>query len=210
METFGVVHGPRGHDEPRQTCSSFHLQKAQNLEEQTTEAIMVLKGNSNVLLSLRDFYQHLGENDLFPLKDTCSSDLSAFANQVDSFIYDSNMQIERGRLLADNIAARRTMVRLGIKTAVVFGIRSSVADPPASAEPGNGENGKIDNQHAKGFPHCEDNSLPHLSVPSSYLCFGAFHLLLMPKLSTNHDPDILRHGYHQISGPRFGRQWQWS
>ena len=122
MKTFGVVHGPRGHDEPRQTSSSYHLQKAQNLEEQTTEAIMVLKGNSNVLLSLRDFYQHLRENDLFPLKDTCGSDLSAFTNQVDSFIYDFNMQIERGRLLADNIAARRTMVRLEMETAAVLGM----------------------------------------------------------------------------------------
>ena len=120
METFGVVHGPRGHDEPRQTSSSFHLQKAQYLEEQTTEAIMVLKGNSKVLLSLRDFYQNLRKNDLFPLKDTCGSDLSAFASQVDSFIYDSNMQIERGRLLADNIAARRTMVRLGMKNAPIL------------------------------------------------------------------------------------------
>lgn len=110
METFGVVHGPRGHDEPRQTSSPFHLQRAQNLEEQTTEAIMVLKGNSNVLLSLRDFYQRLRENELFPLKDICGSDLSTFATQVESFIYDSNMQIERGRLLADNIATRRTMV----------------------------------------------------------------------------------------------------
>ena len=122
METYGVVHGPRGHDEPRQTSSSFHLQKAQNLEEQTREAIMVLKGNSNVLLSLRDFYEHLRKNDLFPLKDTCGSDLSAFANQVDSFIYDSNMQIERGRLLADNIAGRRTMVRREMKNASILGM----------------------------------------------------------------------------------------
>ena len=80
---------------------------------------MVLKGNNNVLLSLRDFYTHLRLNDLFPLKDTCDSDLSAFATQVDSFIYDSNMQIERGRLLADHIAARRNMVRLGMTIAPV-------------------------------------------------------------------------------------------
>lgn len=121
METFSVVHGPRGHHEPRETSSSFHLQMAQNLEEQTTEAIMVLKGNSNVLLSLRDFYQHLREDDQFPLRDTCSSDLSAFATQIDSFIYDSNMQIERGRLLANTIAARRTMVRLGMTIAPLLG-----------------------------------------------------------------------------------------
>lgn len=122
MKTFGIVHGPRGHDEPRQTSSSFHLQKAQNLEEQTTEAIMVLKGNNNVLLSLRDFYQRLRENEMFPLKDTCGSYLSEFATQVDSFIYDSNMQIERGRLLADNVAARRTMVRLRMTIAPLLGV----------------------------------------------------------------------------------------
>ena len=172
---------------------------------------MVLKGNSNVLLSLRTFYQHLRKNDLFPLKDTCGSDLSAFAEQVESFIYDSNMQIERGRLLADNIATRRTMVRLEMKTAPLFWyIRSSFADSPASTKPGNGENGKIDNQHAKGFPHCEDNSLPHISVPPSYLCFGELHLLLIPQSPTNHNLDILQHGYHQISGPRLGQRREWS
>ena len=77
---------------------------------------MVLKGNNNVLLSLRDFYQNLRKSDLFPLRDTCGLELSAFATQVDSFISDSNMQIERGRLLADNIAARRTVVRLRMTT----------------------------------------------------------------------------------------------
>lgn len=121
METFSVVHGPRGHDEPQQTSSSSHLQMAQKLEEQTTEAIMVLKGNSNVLQSLRDFYQHLRADDQSPFTATCSSDLSAFAAQIDSFIYDSNMQIERGRLLADTIAARRTMVRLAMTTEPLLG-----------------------------------------------------------------------------------------
>ena len=83
---------------------------------------MVLKGNRNVLLSLRDFYQRLRKNDSFPLKDKCGSDLSAFGTQVESFMYDSNMQIERGRLLADNIAARRTMVRLRITIAPLLGV----------------------------------------------------------------------------------------
>ena len=71
---------------------------------------MVLKGNTNVFLSLRDFYQDLRMNDLFPLKDTCASELATFVTQINGFISDANMQIERGTLLADNIALRRTMV----------------------------------------------------------------------------------------------------
>jgi len=50
------------------------------------------------------------ENSQTHLKASCGSDLSSFAMQVDGFIYDSNMQIERGKLLADIVAARKTMV----------------------------------------------------------------------------------------------------
>ena len=110
FQTYGAVHGPRGPDEPQQKSSSFHLQRAQILEEQTTEAITVLKGNKDVFLSLRNFYQNLLENSESHLKGTCSSDLSSFTMQVDNFIYDSNMQIERGRLLADIIGSRKTVV----------------------------------------------------------------------------------------------------
>ena len=95
---------------PQQISTSLHLQKAQKLEEDTAEAMMVMRGNSNVLQSLRDFYQSLQRNSQFPLKDTCASEIATFAAQVDGFIYDSNMQIDRAKLLGENIAARRTMV----------------------------------------------------------------------------------------------------
>ena len=80
------------------------------LEEQITEAITVLKGNRDVFLSLRNFYQSLRENSQSPLKGICDSDLSSFAMQVDTFVWDSSMQIERGRLLADIVSARKQVV----------------------------------------------------------------------------------------------------
>ena len=71
---------------------------------------MVLQGNIDVLLSLRDFYQGLLNNDGFPLKQTSSSDITTFADQINSFVYDSKMQIARGKLLSQNVAARKTIV----------------------------------------------------------------------------------------------------
>ena len=206
LQTFGVVHGPRGHDEPMQTCSSFHLQQAQNLEEQTAEAIMVLKGNNNVLLSLRDFYQDLRKNDLFPLKDTCASDLSAFVTQIDGFISDANMQIERGTLLANNIAARRTMVRFDVNFLPCQNVRLPFVDPSTSTEPGDGKNGKINDQHAERFPHGQDHSVPDVFVPPSYLCFGKPRLLLNQMFSTDYGLDVLQHGHHKIPGSRLRRR----
>ena len=73
---------------------------------------MVLQGNIDVLSSLRDFYQSLAENSQFLLKQQSSLDILSFAKQVDSFIYDSNMQIKRGKLLAEIISGRKTIVRI--------------------------------------------------------------------------------------------------
>ena len=104
------MYGSRARDEYRQTYSSSHLQKAQNIDEQTGEAVMVLEGNIGVLSALRDFYKNLLLDGRFPLKDTCASDLSLFATQIDNIIHDSKMQIARGQLIARIIAARKTIV----------------------------------------------------------------------------------------------------
>ena len=110
VQTYGIVYGPRGKSEPHQVSSSSHLQKAQSREEQSTEAMMLMKGNSNVLKSLRDFHRNLRENDQFQLKESCRLEIDSFVTQLDSFIYDANMQIERGQLLAGKIAARKAIV----------------------------------------------------------------------------------------------------
>ena len=110
LQTFFLVYDARGPGKDKQAYSSANLQRVQELEEQTSEATMALQGNADVLTSLRTFYKSLGENDDFPLKNRCTSEISTFLRQIDSFIYDSNMQIARGKLLAQNIAGRKTIV----------------------------------------------------------------------------------------------------
>lgn len=73
---------------------------------------MVLEANNDVLVSLKNFYVDLGLNDQFSFKKGCSNDISSFAKQIESFIYDSKMHIARGHLLAKIIAARKTIVSL--------------------------------------------------------------------------------------------------
>lgn len=104
------MYDARGSGGNSQIYSSSNLQKAQELEEQTSEATMALQGNADVLISLKNFYKALSENNDFPLKTICSSDIGMFLRQIDSFIYDSNMQIARGKLLAQIVAARKTIV----------------------------------------------------------------------------------------------------
>ena len=73
---------------------------------------MVLEGNIDVLVSLKNFYVDLGLNDQFPLKQESGDDISSFVKQIESFIYDSKMHIARGHLLAKIVAARKTIVSL--------------------------------------------------------------------------------------------------
>ena len=173
LQTFSVVHGPREQEQARETFSSFHLQTAQRLEEETTEAIMVLKGNSNVLASLRNFYQDLQQNDTFTLKDTCGQDLAVFTTQVGSFTQDSNMQIERGRLLADTVAGRKTVVSADEKMlSQLDRAHFWVVDTSAPPKSGNGEDGEANDQYAKRFNHCEDHCFPHIFVSACYICLS--------------------------------------
>lgn len=106
-----VVYNPRGPDSSQQIYSPSYLQRAHSLEEQTSEAVMVLQGNIDVLSSLRRFYQTLAENSQFPLRPISNFDISSFLRQIDSFISDSEMQIKRGQLLREIISGRKTIVR---------------------------------------------------------------------------------------------------
>lgn len=138
---------------------------------------MVMRGNSNVLGSLRDFYRNLRENDQFPLKTTCGPDVSSFTAQVDSFIYDSNMQNERGRLLAENIAARKTMVGLWRHENVhCCTVRLHHTDPAAPPESGDREDGELNDKYAEGLFDCEDHSLSDLYIPPGNICFGTWQV----------------------------------
>ncbi|KAL9581438.1 MAG: hypothetical protein Q9212_003902 [Teloschistes hypoglaucus] len=109
FQTFLLVYGARGPGKESQIYSSSNLQKAQEIDEQTNEATMALQGNADVLTSVKDFYKTLSENDDFPLGQSCSSDIGAFLRQMESFVYDSKMQIARGKLLGKIVAARKTI-----------------------------------------------------------------------------------------------------
>lgn len=71
---------------------------------------MVLEANSDVLTSIRKFYERLIENSEFELSTVCSEDVAAFAMQVDDMIYDSKMQISRAKVLARITDDRKTLV----------------------------------------------------------------------------------------------------
>ena len=71
---------------------------------------MVLEGNSDILTSLKRFYDGLRTNDRFPLKTSSGEELASFASQIDSFIYDSKLQIARGQLLAKIVSARKSII----------------------------------------------------------------------------------------------------
>lgn len=71
---------------------------------------MVLEANSDVLTSIRKFYERLIENSEFELSTACSEDVTAFAMQVDDMIYDSRMQIARAKVLARITDDRKTLV----------------------------------------------------------------------------------------------------
>ena len=71
-----------------------------------------MRGNTKVLQSLLAFYQDLRRNSKFSVGQACEADISSFASQVESFIYDSDMQIERAKLLGEILTARKTLVSI--------------------------------------------------------------------------------------------------
>jgi hypothetical protein len=73
---------------------------------------MVLEANTDVLASLRDFYQRLIVNRLFDLRVSCETHLVDFVSQIDDMIYDSRMQIARAKVLVKITADRKSLVRL--------------------------------------------------------------------------------------------------
>lgn len=73
---------------------------------------MVLEANTDVLASLRDFYKQLSENKQFDLRASCESHLLEFVSEINDMIYDSKMQIARGKVLVKITADRKSLVRL--------------------------------------------------------------------------------------------------
>jgi Mg2+ and Co2+ transporter CorA len=71
---------------------------------------MILEANTDVLTSLRKFYQNLLRSKDFGLKTACKGDIVAFADEVDVMIYDSRMHIARAKVLVRITADRKSLV----------------------------------------------------------------------------------------------------
>lgn len=112
LQTHIAILGHRGLDEFSKKYEPQDLQKAQVYEDKINEAIMMLQTNTDVLTSLRKFYEGLVKSKDFPLGRSCCEDVSAFSTQVNEMIYDSRMHIVRAKLLVRIIADRKTIVCL--------------------------------------------------------------------------------------------------
>ena len=110
-------------------------------------------------------------NDDFPLKNKCSSDIGIFVRQIDSFIYDSNMQIARGKLLAQIVAARKTIVGHRPSLSPVL-VADLTADSPASSKSSYRKDGRPHYEHAARLHDSTHNRHDDLSLPSRNICIG--------------------------------------
>jgi hypothetical protein len=111
LQTKLAVYGPRGPREAQLIYTTKHLQSVQHWEDKTNEAVMILEANTDVLTSIRKFYERLIEHSEFPVTQAYSEHVRTFARQVDEMIYDSKMQIARAKVLVRITENRKTMVR---------------------------------------------------------------------------------------------------
>lgn len=77
---------------------------------------MVMEANTDVLTSIRRFYERLLDNPDFTLGDKCRGDVFAFAAQIDDMIYDSKMQIARAKVLVRITGDRKNLVLQHLQT----------------------------------------------------------------------------------------------
>lgn len=103
---------PRLKTKARFLYSPDELQRVQDYEDKTNEAVMLLEANADILISLREYYERLAKNTDFTVGGTSSGDVVDFAIQLKDMGYDLKMQIARGKLLAKITADRKTLVSI--------------------------------------------------------------------------------------------------
>jgi hypothetical protein len=101
-------------------CTPDHVQIVQRREDETNEAIMAMEANIDVLISLRDFYKRLMENNDFDLKTKSQNDVITLTIQVDDLIYGSKMQISSAKTLVKLMHGRKSLVRISLPYSLYF------------------------------------------------------------------------------------------
>jgi Mg2+ and Co2+ transporter CorA len=106
-----AVLGPTGKGHHHHIYTARDIQHLQRWAEKVREVTSVLKANVDVMSSLRRFYTDLRDNEDFPMRGSCSDDISVFASQLGNLIDDFKLQIDRADALVRITTDRMELVK---------------------------------------------------------------------------------------------------
>jgi len=106
-----AVLGPTGKGHHHHIYTARDIQHLQRWAEKVREVTSVLKANVDVMSSLRRFYTDLRDNEEFPMRGSCSDDISVFASQLGNLIDDFKLQIDRADALVRITTDRMELVK---------------------------------------------------------------------------------------------------
>lgn len=83
----------------------------QEYEDISNEAVMALESNAEIMTRLKAFYDRLVKDEDFPQRQThaCQKMVNRFSAELDELVYEVQMHIARGRVLA-KVASDRKMI----------------------------------------------------------------------------------------------------
>ena len=98
------------------------LQSVQRLEENTSQATLALKTNSQVLLEMRQSYLAMIESADCPqdTKQECEKETARFQRRVTRVVKDLEMNISRAEALLSQIRDRKTLVSKEVCTKFIL------------------------------------------------------------------------------------------
>ncbi|EXF83687.1 hypothetical protein CFIO01_00829 [Colletotrichum fioriniae PJ7] len=95
-----------------ETLDPGSLSSVQRWEEKTTDTVMSMESNVNILKLLQRFYKDLLKDSDFPQRErrACQQGVKNFCFQLEELICEMQMQIARARVLMKVLAERKTML----------------------------------------------------------------------------------------------------
>ena len=112
-----AIYGLRGPGHAHRQYKPHHVQELQYWKDKTSEAVMVLETNVDVMTALQRFYLGLKANQDFPsvLMEACQDDIDSCIANIEEIIEGFKMHTSRARLLAGIIGDRKELVRFESK-----------------------------------------------------------------------------------------------
>ncbi|KAK1495486.1 hypothetical protein CTAM01_08615 [Colletotrichum tamarilloi] len=95
-----------------ETLDPGSLSSVQRWEEKTTDTVMSMESNVNILKLLQRFYKDLLKDSDFPQRErrACQQGVKNFCSQLEELICEMQMQIARARVLMKVLAERKMML----------------------------------------------------------------------------------------------------